>query len=422
MLAARNEACRTGGVAIRDLTMFGGFFFVLSALAYLATISWIDPIPRDATTLVVGRDFLNFWMYGRAAGSPDPSAFYDPAVYNRALVPIAGPDYAGQNWSYPPSIMLIAAPFAKLPYLAALVVWTILNLAVFCLVIPGRMGDRRLVVPVLFSPAAVLCLMSGQSAFLTAAMLITIFATLDRRPLLSGALIGLLTLKPQLGLLLPVMLVASGRWRTFIAAAGTAMAIVAATAALFGPRVWLDYLLTGVPAQNLVLVDPEMRGAPFMPTIFMNMRLTGASYGLAMAVQGAFSAVAIGIVAFVFRTRRQADPLLLAATFFACAIFASPYLLAYDVMALTVTATMLLASDRLDGRGRVLAKLVFWLPLIQLAFGFTHIPGPALITPAFALYALLRLKDRSDWGRPVSSLAAPADTALATPALAAGRA
>ena len=44
-------------------------------------------------------------------------------------------------------------------------------------------------------------------------MLITIFAWLDRRPVAAGVLIGLLTLKPQLGILFPVMLIASARWR-----------------------------------------------------------------------------------------------------------------------------------------------------------------------------------------------------------------
>jgi Glycosyltransferase family 87 len=414
------RSCESSAVArasIRDLVIFSGLFFALSAVAYFATISWIKPIPLDATTLAVGRDFLNFWMYGHAAAIPDPGQFYNPAVYNRELAALVGADYPGQNWSYPPNIMLIAAPFARLPYMAALIVWTVLSLAIFLVVMRGRIGDRRLLIPVLFSPAAVLCLMSGQSAFITAAMLITIFACLDRRPVLSGVLIGLLTMKPQLGLLLPVMLVAAGRWRTFAAAAVTAIAVAGLTAALFGPKVWIDFLLTGIPAQNLVLVDPEMRGAPFMPTIFMNMRVAGASYGLAMAVQGCFSAFAAAAVFWVFRFRRTADPLLLMATYFACAIFGSPYLLAYDTMALTIVAVMLLASDKLDARGRVLAKLVFWLPLVQLAFGFSHVPGPALITPVFAIYALIRLRDVTDWGRPAlvarGSYPAPATQAFA---------
>ncbi len=42
---------------------------------------------------------------------------------------------------------------------------------------------------------------------------------LDKRPVLAGILFGLLAYKPQFGLLIPFVLAASGRWRTFAAAA-----------------------------------------------------------------------------------------------------------------------------------------------------------------------------------------------------------
>jgi hypothetical protein len=52
---------------------------------------------------------------------------------------------------------------------------------------------------------------------------------------------------------------------------------------------------------------------------------------------------------------------------------------------------MLLASGKLDTLGQTLAKLVYWLPLIQMIFGQYHIPGPALIVPAFASFLLMRI-------------------------------
>ncbi len=117
--------------AIRVLTWASAIFTGLTVIAYAAKISWVEPIPRDATSLVVGRDFLNFWMYGRAAWLPDPSRFYDPHLYNDALAALLGPDYPGQNWSYPPTIMLFAAPFGRLGYVPALACWTVLGLAIF---------------------------------------------------------------------------------------------------------------------------------------------------------------------------------------------------------------------------------------------------------------------------------------------------
>ena len=200
----------------------------------------------------------------------------------------------------------------------------------------GISNDPRLLLALLLSPAAVLCIISGQSSLVTAAILVGIFSCLDRKPVVAGVLIALLTLKPQLGLLFPFMLLASGRWRVFIVAAVTTLAIAAVTVALFGPQVWADFILKGLPVNNIVLSDPDGIATPFYPTVFINLRGVGASYALAMAVQLCFAAVAVATVVWAFRYRRNADPRILMALFFACSISFVPYLLAYDTLALTL--------------------------------------------------------------------------------------
>ena len=356
------------------------------------TISWVAPIPRDSTGLVVGRDFLNFWMYGRATALPDPQRFYDPLVYTRELVTLLWPDYPEQAFSYPPSIMLLAAPFGRLPYLAALLIWTALGLAVFIGFARSHFADRRVLLALVLSPATLFCLMSGQSALLTAAMLVAIFALIDRRPIAAGVLIRLLTMKPQLGLLFPVMLIAAGRWRVFATAAITALALVALTAALFGPQVWIGFVKIGMPNQNFVLVDPKLALEPFCPTIYMNLRGIGASFAQAMTLQLGVAALAAAAIVWAFRFRRDADPMLLMALFLACSVSVAPYLLAYDTLGLCFAALMLLDQAKLDAPGRRFAQLVYWLPVIQLGLGAAHIPGPALIAPAFAAYLVMRIR------------------------------
>ena len=386
------DAQRENHEAIRALAILGAFFFVVSVIGYLATMSWGHAIPRDGTTLVMGRDFLNFWMYGRAAPTPDPSRFYDLATYNQALEALLGSNYPGQNWSYPPSIFFFAMPFGQFGYLTALTIWTLTGAAIFYSVARRHVVDNRLLAALLLSPAAVLCVISGQSSLITAAMLVTIFAWLDRRPVAAGILIGLLTLKPQLGILFPVMLIASGRWRVFAAAAITTLALAAATALVFGPQVWVDFATKGLAGNNLVLADPERIATPFYPTVFMNLRGIDLPYSVAMAVQLCFSGAAVAAVAWAFRARRDGDPLMLMALFFACAISAVPYLLSYDTLALTFAALLLLGAGSLDASGRRFVQLAYWLPILQIGLGNLHVPGPALIAPAFALYAFSRLR------------------------------
>jgi hypothetical protein len=392
MTSASTTAPQTNRDAIKAFAILSGFFFVAVTGSYLYALHWTMPFPRDGSTLVVGRDFLNFWMYGRAAALPHPGGWYDVVTYQRELATLIDPSYPGQNWSYPPSIMLIAAPFGRLDYLPALLSWSLLGLTIFLPVAVHHIADKRALIALALSPAAVFCLISGQSSLITAAMLIGIFAWLDRRPLIAGVLIGLLTLKPQLGLLFPFLLIASGRWRVFTSASVTALALVAVTAALFGPQVWVDFVTLGLPAQNLVLSDPGGIATPYYPTVFMNLRGVGLSYIAAMAGQICFTLPAIGTVVWAFRCRVGADPRWLFALFASCSIAAVPYLLSYDTLPLTFAMLALLAVGQLDTKGCWLARLIYWLPLIQIGLGTIHIPGPALIAPAFALYAAIQLK------------------------------
>jgi hypothetical protein len=391
-VAADPHAAEETRSAIKAFAILGGFFFAAALGIYLFGLHAGQAIPRDGSTLVVGRDFLNFWMYGRAATHADPGHWYDAAAYQQALAVLLGPGYPGQNWSYPPTVMLFAAPFGQFGYLPALLLWTVLNLSIFLTVAMRAIADRRALIALMLCPAAAFCLMSGQSSFLTAAALIGGFALLDRRPFVAGLLIGLLTVKPQLGVLLPVMLIASGRWRVFSVATVTALALAALAAALFGTQSWIAFVTQGLPTQNIVLSDPDGIATPFYPTVFMNLHGIGLGYAPAMAAQLCFTVAAVGTVAWAFRYRADADPRLLFALLVACSIAAVPYLLVYDTLALTFAALALLAGGLLDTRGAWIARPVYWLPLIQIGLGQLNIPGPALIAPLFAVYLVQRLR------------------------------
>ena len=111
----------------RDLAILASALVALTFIAYVWTIDWRGAIPRDGTTLAVGRDFLNLWMHGRAAAISDPGQFYDLATYHHAIRDLLGMELNGQNGSYSPSIMVLAAPFGQLSYLAAFACWTLIG-------------------------------------------------------------------------------------------------------------------------------------------------------------------------------------------------------------------------------------------------------------------------------------------------------
>jgi hypothetical protein len=375
---------------LRALMLLGGALFALTLLSYFLTTDWGSTFPRDKATLVVGRDFLNLWMYGVAAFEPDPARYYNLATYNDALAHLLGPGYPGQNWPNPPTALVVMAPFGVFRYFPALFAWFAVSLLAFILAGRREVADWRTPVIVLVSPAALMCVLSGQSSLLTTAALLAIFALLDKQPLTAGVLIGLLTVKPQLGILLPFALIASGRWKVFFAAAATAAALFAASVAIGGIESWQDYVTKALPLQREVLQDAAGTAMPFQPSIFMNIRGVVGNH-IGELIQFGFTLAAVAAVSLAFRSRRDADPRLLQALFFACTVSASPYMGAYDLLPLTFCAVALIAEEKLDGTGRRLAQLVFWTPALQLLFGNLQLPGPGFIAPAFAIYLLHRL-------------------------------
>jgi hypothetical protein len=376
---------------LRALLVLSGALFVLTIATYLATTGWAGAFPRDKATLVLGRDFLNLWMYGRALfEGGEPARFYDIATYNDALAQMLGAGYPGQNWPNPPTALVVMAPFGLLNYFPALVAWAAVSFLAFYLAGRREVADLRTLAIVAVSPAALLCVLSGQSSLLTTAALLAIFAQLDKRPLLAGVLIGLLTVKPQLGILFPFALIVSGRWRVFVAAGVTAVLLLAASVALGGIESWHAYIVKALPLQREVLQDAAGTAMPFHPTVFMNIRGVVGNH-FAEIIQFAFTIAAVVAVSAAFRWRRDGDPRMLQALFLACTVSASPYMGGYDLLPLTFAAVALIAEEKLDGRGRRLAQLVYWTPALQLLFGTMRLPGPGFIAPLFAAYLLHRL-------------------------------
>ncbi len=374
------------------LSRIAPWFALAYAAFWLLSLDTGPTIPRDGTGLVIGRDFLNLWMAGKAAWGLDPAQFYDLATYQRSMAPYVDSQYPGQVWSYPPSVMLIAAPFGLLPYLPALILWTLIGPFVFTASLLGWTRDRRLIIAALLCPAAVFGLISGQMFYLCAALILTVLRWRHARPVAAGALLGLLTIKPQLGLFFPLLLIAERNWRAIATAALITGLIVALTSLLWGTSTWTTYVELGMPTQSRVLSDPEVLGAPFMPTVFMNLRTAGLSVPIAYVAQALGALLAAGTILWAFKRPRldEADG---AALFLAAALFGTPYLLSYDTLAFA-TAVMLAAPRGMVGRWLTLGAWL--LTLLQLAAGSAGLPGPALIAAAVALY-LVKQAASSTW-------------------------
>jgi hypothetical protein len=298
----------------------------------------------------LGTDFSNIYVAGQSAHAGDAISPFDPArqyAHEQALFGKATPFY---GWHYPPFFLLIAAPLARLSYIPALIVWQLATLALYLGAIalllrnsaaPQLSRDRTWLLLALAFPAVFVNLTHGHNGFLTAALMAGALALLDSEPVVAGILFGLLAYKPQFGLLIPIALVASGRWRAIFAAAATVAALAALVTILFGAGVWQAFLDSTSFTRSAVLEDG---GAGFfkIQSVFACVRMWGGAVPLAYAVQGAVTLALAVAVFFVWRSGAARE--IRGALLCVAALLATPYSFDYDMMVLA-PAIALMVSD-----------------------------------------------------------------------------
>jgi alpha-1,2-mannosyltransferase len=340
-----------------------------------------SPLPYDPLGYLVGRDFVNTWLGGQLALTGDPGAYFGPEAYNGLLKERFGPSYPHHIWSYPPTFLLFTWPFALMPYIAAYVLYSLIGLVVYLAVATEGRPRADKILLLIFAPAVIVNLWCGQTGFFVAALLIGGLIALERRPILAGVLFGLLSIKPQLGLLIPVMLVLTGRWRTIAAASATIAVLVAAASLAFGPKVWVAYVNDAMPAQTALIARDFEHFMVHMPTVFMSARVAGASMSVAIWAQVFVSAIAVVAVIWTFWRRRE--PELSNMLFVTATFLATPYAFNYDMVVFGWVAIKLMERSDADAWDYLLMLAVWATPFMTVPSGMAGLPVSVLPMLAF---------------------------------------
>jgi hypothetical protein len=351
-------------------------------IGYLVTA----PFPYDQVNYMIGRDFVNAWVGAKLALSGDPAPYFGGHAYNQLLAQNFGANYPIHIWSYPPHLLLFTWPLALLPYMTSYVLYCVFGLIVYVLVVSEGSRKHEHLLLLLLAPAVTANIWTGQNGFLVAALLIGGLILLDRRPILAGVLFGILTVKPQLGLLLPIMLVLTGRWRTIVAATATVAVLFAATSLVFGFKVWTAYVQDALPTQRAMVLDDIHNYMVHMPTAFMNARIAGQSIAVCFAIQAVFSALTLAAVIWTFWRKR--DPVLSNALFITAIFTVSPYTFNYDMVLFSWVIIKLMDRNDNDAWDYGLMLAVWATPFMTVAMGITRIL-PFSFLPIFAFGARL---------------------------------
>jgi hypothetical protein len=182
-------------------------------------------------------DFLNLYTGGRLALEGRLNVLHDPDVqleYERRLVP----DLPQLVPFVRPVFYAVAlAPIAAMPYRAAFITWTTLQVVLLlaCWIWAWRRFGPDATVFAALSLPAPLGIASGQDCVVMLALLIVAFEFSDRgKATSSGAVLALMLFKFHLVLLWPVALMVQRRWRMLGGYCATAAGLLVVSLALGG--------------------------------------------------------------------------------------------------------------------------------------------------------------------------------------------
>lgn len=377
------------------------YSLILLAAYALAIITWVV-LSRglsDINGKPLGTDFASFYAAGSLALDGRAASAYDMAIHHARELQLFGPRAPYYAWFYPPFFLLLAAPLAVFPYLSALATWQLATFALYfavmrAILLTGSLTRSQTVLGLLATtafPAVFINLGHGQNGFLTAALLGGALVALPRRPVLAGLLFGLLAYKPQFALVIPVALLAAGQWRSIAAAVITGAALILGTVAVFGIDIWTAFAASTDLSRKMLLQDGDV-GFEKLQSVFAAVRMWGGSVSLAYAMQGAFSAVVIGSVAWVWR--RSHDDHVKAATLSVATALASPHILDYDLMILGPAIAFLAVAIAKHGAQRyeITMLAAVWLaPLMSR--GISSATGiPLALMAMIVLYGIIQYR------------------------------
>jgi glycosyl transferase family 87 len=313
------------------------FLFIVAG-----THGWIVPLDQPTST-----DFASFYAAGSLADAGTPELAYNQVDHYAAEERATAVGIVYKYFYYPPVFLLLCAAFARLPYMAAFLLFEAATLFIYLLVGRAIIGERgwAAVVPFLAFPAVFWTIGLGQNAFLTAALFGTATLLVDSRPVIAGLLFGAVCYKPHFGLLIPVALAAGGRWRAFGAAGASVAALFLCSLLLFGWKTWHDFLAAAA-ASHATYESGRILFAGFISPWGAVLQLGGAA-PLAYAVQTAATLSAAVLVGLVWR--RNLPLPVRAAALTSATLIAIPVVLIYDLMLAAIAVSWLVRAGRETG-------------------------------------------------------------------------
>jgi hypothetical protein len=342
----------------------------------------------EISGLGVPTDFVNVWAAGKLALDGHPALAYDWDIQKQVELALLGQDFIGYfAWHYPPPFLFVASGLAMLPYSAAFIGWMAASFVPYLFVVRAIVGRPfgwmlAIAFPMVFNNTLV-----GQNGFLTAALIGGTLYLMPVRPILAGICLGLLTYKPQYGLLFPIVLIAAAQWRVFISAGVTAVALALASWLAFGTESWQAFF-HWMPAFSQAFLTEGKATWWKIQSLYSLVRYFGGTEPLGWAFQWVLTASVATVLVLMWRSR---VPYTLKASALAVGtLLTTPYLFMYDMMVLAIPVAFLVRIGLRSGFGRYELPALACALVLFLTFTFTGEPVGFAINLIIAALVLHR--------------------------------
>jgi hypothetical protein len=355
-------------------------------------VSFTGTSDRGIAGPLKGADFVQFYTLGHLASAHRIREMYDAASFHEAQAEFL-PESAREIYPpvYPPQAAVMFAPMSGLSYQRALFIWSLITIAGYALivwsawkVVADRLPDRTFVIAAAaaFPPFWILILHGQVTVILLFAFWAGWLALEHHRRWLAGFAFGLLALKPQFGIPLAVVVLASGEWAMLTGAVTSVMAQAVVVWMVLGSdafTTFADSIPTTIAYADLLEAKPFMSHSLRALT-----RLTPNWIGLPM-----WATLAAIVLWFTVRAWKSDAPLrvrlgvvVLAAT------LVNPHVIIYDLTVLVLP--LIWFGSYMQEPARREEAGAYWTAVYWL-FVLTFMPTAAVIPLQASVFVMVGL-------------------------------
>jgi hypothetical protein len=364
---------------ISPMTWLGELSFI--AWAMLVSYLVLAEGHLDWTGHAIGRDFINYWSAGHLVLSGQVKDIFVPKLFLAHEQALFDPRLPFHFWSYPPPTLFLVAPLGLTGYFTGFALWSLAGVIAlyFALRLWPEPGWVRWMI--LLCPAVPTNIAMGQNGAFTAALTLGGLMLLQRRPAWGGGLFGLLVFKPQIGVLLPIAVLAGRYWKTLAFAIGVGAGLLALSLLVFGLDAWRGFFGPTLFTQGVMLRQGRGPFLWMMPSAYMTARaMLHLTWTQALWAQAPFAVLAV-ILAWRVCSRAEVSAEWKAATVMTATFLATPQAFNYDLIPIAAAAVLLLRRDPTLWISAPIAILAWALPVMMLGFQYLKVaPAPLILT------------------------------------------